>query len=292
MRRLIILIIMATSLSFQGCSTIKGLFGKKKEKSDVNLAEVENLRRDYQDGQVQALQELISMYNDSNLPFDVRIAAGDVLAQTQHPTAMNAIAQVVSEAKALDLSFMIASIELLAEFRNNPKAGVLAYVNAEGIPIFIHNKTRFPSNAEYTDSLFNELKKANTDLLVLAGFMKKIPDEIVTYFKRRILNIHPSLLPKFSGKGFFGMNVHRAVIEMKEKESGASVHFVNKIYDDGPIVAQSIIKVKGDDSPEDLAARVLIEEHKLYFEVVKPFQRLFDPAVCAVRRRTMYAGTG
>ena len=123
MRKLIILIIMAGLLSVQGCSRIKGLFGKKKEKTDVTLAEVENLRRQYQDGQVQALQELISMYNDSNLPFDIRISAGDVLADTQHPTALNAIAQVVSEAEAMDLTFMEASIELLAEFRGNPAAG-------------------------------------------------------------------------------------------------------------------------------------------------------------------------
>ena len=162
-----------------------------------------------------------------------------------------------------------AEIKLLVS--NNPKADVLTYANAEEIPIFIHNKTRFPGNAEYTDSLFNELKKANANLLVLAGFMKKVPDEIVTHFERRIINIHPSLLPKFGGKGFFGMNVHREVIKMKEKESGPSVHFVNKIYDDGPIVAQSIIKVKVDDSPEDLAARILVEEHKLYPEVVKAF---------------------
>ena len=123
MRRLIILTLMAATLSFQSCAMIKGLFGKKKEKVDVNLAEVENLRREYQDGRVQALQELIAMYNDSNLPFDVRIAAGDVLAETQHPTALNAIAQVVSEAEALDLTFMEASIELLVEFRSNPAAG-------------------------------------------------------------------------------------------------------------------------------------------------------------------------
>ena len=123
MRRLIILTLMAATLSFQSCAMIKGLFGKKKEKVDVNLAEVENLRREYQDGRVQALQELIAMYNDSNLPFDVRNAAGDVLAETQHPTALNAIAQVVSEAEALDLTFMEASIELLAEFRSNPAAG-------------------------------------------------------------------------------------------------------------------------------------------------------------------------
>ena len=78
-----------------------------------------------------------------------------------------------------------AEIKLLVS--NNPKAGILAYANIERIPIFIHNKTRFPSNAEYIDSLFNQLMKANADLLVLAGFMKKIPDEIVTNFERRII---------------------------------------------------------------------------------------------------------
>jgi formyltetrahydrofolate-dependent phosphoribosylglycinamide formyltransferase len=162
-----------------------------------------------------------------------------------------------------------AKIRMLVS--NNPNAGVLEYANAERIPIFIHNKTRFSGNAEYTNSLFNELKEVNADLLVLAGFMKKIPDDIVTYYERRIINIHPSLLPKFGGQGFFGMNVHRAVIELKEKESGVSVHFVNQIYDDGPIVAQSVIRVRDDYSPEDLAARVLVEEHKLYPEVIKAF---------------------
>jgi formyltetrahydrofolate-dependent phosphoribosylglycinamide formyltransferase len=162
-----------------------------------------------------------------------------------------------------------AEIKLLVS--NNIDAGVLSYANAERIPIFIHNKARFSDNIEFTNSLFNELKKANTDLLVLAGFMKKIPDEIITHFERRIINIHPSLLPKFGGKGFFGMNVHRAVIKMKEKESGVTVHFVNKIYDNGPIVAQSVIKIKVDESAEELAKRVLLEEHKLYPKVIKAF---------------------
>ena len=162
-----------------------------------------------------------------------------------------------------------AEIKLLVS--NNPKANVLAYANAEGIPIFIHNKTRFSSKIEFIDSLFNQLKKANADLLVLAGFVKKIPDKIVAHFERRIINIHPSLLPKFGGKGFFGMNVHRAVIEMNENESGASVHFVNAVYDGGPIVAQSVNEVKVGESPEELAKRVLVEEHELYPEVVKAF---------------------
>jgi len=121
--RKIAIMLLAVSLLFQGCSFMKGLFNKDKEIVGVSMAEVESLRREYQDGRVQALQDLINMYNDSNLPYDVRIAAGDVLAKTQHPTALNAIAKVVSEAEALDLTFMEASIELLAEFRDNPAAG-------------------------------------------------------------------------------------------------------------------------------------------------------------------------
>ena len=173
---------------------------------------------------------------------------------------------IYNEIKAGEIN---AEVKLLVS--NNIDAGVLAYANAEGIPIFIHNKTRYSDNIEFTNSLFNELKKANANLLVLAGFMQKIPDEIVIHFDRRIINIHPSLLPKFGGKGFFGMNVHRAVIEMNEKESGATVHFVNKIYDNGPIVAQSVIKIKVNESAEELSKRVLIEEHKLYPKVVKAF---------------------
>lgn len=123
MPKKLFMVLLIGIFSFHGCSTIKGLFGKKIEKIDANMAEVEHLRREYQDGHVQALQELISMYNDSNLPFDVRIAAGNVLATSQHPVALNAIAKVVSEAEALDISFMEASIELLAEFRDNPAAG-------------------------------------------------------------------------------------------------------------------------------------------------------------------------
>ena len=163
-----------------------------------------------------------------------------------------------------------AEVKLLVS--NNPKAGALAYARTEGIPIFIHNEAHLSPNVdESTNLLFNELKKVNADLLVLAGFMKKIPDEIVTYYEKKILNIHPSLLPKFGGKGFFGMHVHRAVIETNETESGVTVHFVNKVYDDGPIIAQSVIEVKMNENAEELAKRVLSEEHKLYPKVVKAF---------------------
>ncbi len=118
-------IFLSGLLLFSACSKVKQLtlFGRgKKGYGELMHSDIEKLRMAYQDGRVQALEELISIYNDSNQPFDVRIAAGKALAETQHPTALNAIAKVVSNADAMDITFMEASIELLAEFRENPKA--------------------------------------------------------------------------------------------------------------------------------------------------------------------------
>ncbi|NOZ04564.1 MAG: HEAT repeat domain-containing protein [FCB group bacterium] len=117
-------IFLAGLLLFSACSKVKQLtlFGKKKGYGELMYSDIEKLRMAYQDGRIQALEELISIYNDANQPFDVRIAAGKALAETQHPTALNAIAKVVANADAMDITFMEASIELLAEFRENPKA--------------------------------------------------------------------------------------------------------------------------------------------------------------------------
>lgn len=124
MSKHVILVLLAASLlSFNGCSMIKGLFGKKGDvTAETSFDEVERLRMAYQEGKIQALEELISIYHDSNQPFDFRIAAGKALAETHHPTALNAIAQTVADAEAMDLTLMITSIELLATFKDNPKA--------------------------------------------------------------------------------------------------------------------------------------------------------------------------
>jgi len=123
MKRLFILTLSLLLVS-GGCSKIKQLsfFGKKRTGEQLVVRDIEKLRLDYQDGNVQALDELIGIYLDSNQPIDVRMSAGRTLADTQHPTALNAIADVVSTANAMDISFMNSSIELLAEFRENPKA--------------------------------------------------------------------------------------------------------------------------------------------------------------------------
>ncbi len=122
--RLIILSI-SILLMFGGCSKLRQmkLFGGKKSSyGNVQPSDIEKLRNAYRDGRIQALEELIVIYQDANLPLDIRLSAGEALAETHHPTALNALAEVVAEADALDMTFMIASIEFLAQFRDNPKA--------------------------------------------------------------------------------------------------------------------------------------------------------------------------
>ena len=101
--------------------------------------------------------------------------------------------------------------------------------------------------------------------------MKKIPENIIRLFNNKILNIHPSLLPKYGGQGFYGMKVHEAVIDSKDKLSGATVHFVNEHYDKGGIVLQQSVDILKDDTPETLAKKVLKIEHSIYLQVVQLF---------------------
>lgn len=121
----------------------------------------------------------------------------------------------------------------------------------------------------FTEKLEKKLKEWNPDLIVLAGFLKKIPDQIIKEYKDKIINIHPALLPKYGGKGYYGLNVHKAVIESGEKESGCTVHYVNEEYDKGPIIKQAKVPVHPSDTPEILAKRVLQAEHKLLPSVIK-----------------------
>jgi len=100
-------------------------------------------------------------------------------------------------------------------------------------------------------------------LIVLAGFLKMIPVEVIEYFRNRIINIHPALLPSFGGKGMYGMNVHRAVFNSSAKVSGVSVHFVNEDYDEGKIIAQRCVDISDLNSPEQIAERVLRIEHEM-----------------------------
>lgn len=138
------------------------------------------------------------------------------------------------------------------------------------------SEKEFSEYADYEKVLLEQLQSFSADLLVLAGYLRKIPDLIIESYEGRILNIHPSLLPKYGGKGFYGLNVHRAVIENGDKESGCTVHLVTKIYDDGPVLGQTKVPVFENDTPELLAARVLEEEHILYPKIISEYLKKLD----------------
>ena len=161
--------------------------------------------------------------------------------------------------------------KIVMVFSNNPNCGAIKFAEENSIPIFIINAARYPNAHTRDEFLLETCLKAEIDLICLAGFMKMLPKNIVKQYEYRILNIHPGLLPEFGGKGFYGMRVHEAVINTGKRESGATVHFVDEIYDHGPIILQKKVEVMETDTPESLAARVLKVEHELFPEVVKAF---------------------
>ena len=122
------------------------------------------------------------------------------------------------------------------------------------------------SVAKTQEEVLRQLEECGAELVVLAGYMSVLAPEVIEKFRNRIINIHPSLIPKYCGKGFYGMRVHRAVIVAGEKESGATVHFVDEGVDTGKIILQETVPVMEGDSPEDLAARVLETEHRILAE--------------------------
>lgn len=120
---------------------------------------------------------------------------------------------------------------------------------------------------KFNHSLFNELE--DVDAIVLAGYLSILDKTLVQKFNGKIINIHPSLLPKYSGAGMYGLNVHKAVIEANEEESGCSVHLVDENIDTGKILLQKKVKVLKGDTPKDLSKRILVEEHKAIVEGLK-----------------------
>ena len=135
---------------------------------------------------------------------------------------------------------------------NNPKAGVIERCKNLGIPLVYLSKAAFSNE----NTLLNTLKGFSINLIVLAGFLLKIPQELVKAYPNKIVNIHPALLPKYGGKGMYGMHVHRAVKEAGETETGISIHYVNEHYDQGTLIFQAKTLVNTQDTPEDIATKV------------------------------------
>jgi formyltetrahydrofolate-dependent phosphoribosylglycinamide formyltransferase len=178
-----------------------------------------------------------------------------------------------SNFKAIHQQISLGEIpgQIVLVISNNPKCRAIEYAIENSISHVIINETRYPNPHTRNELLTATCVKAEIDLICLAGYMKMLPPAIVKEYENKILNIHPGLLPEFGGKGFFGMRVHEAVIESGKRESGATVHFVDEIYDHGPIIAQKKVEILESDTAESVAAKVLKLEHELFPEVVKAF---------------------
>ena len=163
----------------------------------------------------------------------------------------------------------IQSGEIKADIKclisNNPNAPALDFARNNHIPAYYIDLNSSAS----TKQTLCILKNHTIQYIILAGYMKLIPNEIVEQYLNKIINIHPALLPAFGGKGCYGMNVHKKVLKSGVKYTGVTIHFVNNNYDDGQIIAQEIVPVLQDDSPDEIAKRVLTTEHKLYPEILK-----------------------
>jgi phosphoribosylglycinamide formyltransferase-1 len=152
---------------------------------------------------------------------------------------------------------------------NNADSGALALARREALPAFHLSTRTHPDPAELDEAITAALQQHDVDLVVLAGYMKKIGPVTLRTYRHRILNIHPALLPKHGGQGMYGMAVHEAVISAGEKETGVTVHVVEEDYDSGMVLAQGRVPVHAGDTAATLAARVLEKEHVLYVEVLR-----------------------
>lgn len=148
---------------------------------------------------------------------------------------------------------------------NKPTAPVLQMAADYEIPTLVLNRKEFYE----TKDILKKTHAYNVDYVILAGFLWLIPSYLVQSFENQIINIHPALLPKYGGAGMYGMNVHRAVKEASEKESGMTIHFVNEKYDEGAIIFQAKCLLEEKDTPEDIARKVLNLEHEYFPKIIE-----------------------
>ena len=149
--------------------------------------------------------------------------------------------------------------EIVTVISSKPEVYALERARKAGIQALTLSRKDYPDVEVYSQALISALKEREVDLIVLSGFLTITSDSFVHAFSGRIMNVHPALLPAFGGKGFYGLHVHRAVLERGCKLTGATVHFVNEICDGGPIILQKAVEVKEGDTPEILQKRVMEE---------------------------------
>lgn len=153
----------------------------------------------------------------------------------------------------------ITDTEIVRVVCNNPGARALERAKAAGIVSACVSPKDFGDRERFEEALIRSVQEASPDLIVLAGFMVKVPAELIRKYENRIINIHPSLIPAFCGKGYYGLRVHEAALARGVKITGATVHFVDEGMDTGPIIKQKAVKVYENDTPETLQRRVMEE---------------------------------
>jgi phosphoribosylglycinamide formyltransferase 1 len=182
----------------------------------------------------------------------------------------------------IDLGKINARVAVIIS--NKSDAGIFDIARERKISHRYLNPFDFGSEEEYTHAALSVLNEFDIGLIVLAGYLKKIPSTIISRFRNRIMNIHPALLPAFGGEGMYGIRVHRAVIEYGAKLTGVTVHFIDEEYDHGPVILQEAVEVHDDDTPESLAQRVLRVEHSVYSRAIALFA---DGRVKLIGRRVL-----
>ncbi len=159
-----------------------------------------------------------------------------------------------------------STIELAKIYCNNPVAGVITKAYSEDIPTQIFTRRQLQNGM-----LLKQLKQDQIDVIVLAGFLWLIPTNLITGFQHKIINLHPALLPKYGGKGMYGMNVHEAVIEAKETETGITIHMVDKKYDTGDHLFQATVPIEKSETPESVAQKIHLLEYEHFPKVIESF---------------------
>lgn len=159
---------------------------------------------------------------------------------------------------------LLQEAEVSLVISNNSKSGAIEFAKDKNIFAEHISSVKYNSEVKAEEKILQVLQENTIDLVVLAGYMKKLPDSVVEKYRGRIVNIHPALLPKHGGEGMYGLNVHKAVLASGERESGATVHFVEGEYDTGAIIMQERCEVLPSDTPESLQSKVKELEHELY----------------------------
>lgn len=188
-----------------------------------------------------------------------------------------------SNFKAVYNSIDKSRAQICAVVSDVQNCGAVEFAKENNIPVFIIKTKLNPDGFSYS-SLKEEFQKKQIDLIVLAGFLKKVADEFVDAFSNKIINIHPALLPSFGGKGMYGHFVHEAVFNSSAKVSGATIHFVDKIYDNGKIIHQKCVPIENCINADEIAAAVLKVEHEILPFVVNKF---IDDKIKVVNNRVI-----